>query len=98
MEQAARFEKYDGRAKAWKPASRPKMSPSSSWRAPALAIPIVRGVLAAPSLRPDGSILEAAGYDAATGMYLIDPPPMPESRSGRPRAKASRRSRCSTTC
>ena len=31
-----------------------------------------------PTLRPDGSILSAPGYDAATRLLLIDPPAMPE--------------------
>ena len=40
--------------------------------------PALRGVLAAPSLRPDGSLLDRPGYDADTGMFLIEPPPMPD--------------------
>lgn len=32
--------------------------------------PPLTGVLEAPTLRPDGSVLDAAGYDAATGLYL----------------------------
>ena len=36
------------------------------------------GVLAAPSLRTDASVLDRPGYDADTGMYLIEPPPMPD--------------------
>lgn len=35
------------------------------WKLPALT-----GVIEAPTLRPDGSVLEAHGYDAATGLYL----------------------------
>ena len=31
---------------------------------------VLTGVLEAPSLRPDGSIIRAKGYDAATGYYL----------------------------
>ena len=29
-------------------------------------------------MRPDGSILRRPGFDPATGMYLIDPPAMPD--------------------
>lgn len=48
------------------------------WKAPALV-----GTIEAPTLRPDGSILETPGYDVATGL-LYDPgdtvfPPIPES-------------------
>ncbi|HZT72896.1 MAG TPA: hypothetical protein VE996_04525 [Terriglobales bacterium] len=36
-----------------------------AWRLPVLA-----GVIAAPIMRGDGTILRSAGYDAATGLYL----------------------------
>ena len=42
------------------------------WKFPKLA-----GVITTPTLRGDGSILSAPGYDAATGLLLVDPPPMP---------------------
>ena len=79
LDQAARFEKYDGRAKAWVHCKPPAdiaeliLARAGHWPFPAL-----RGVLAAPSLRPDGSLLDRPGYDADTGMYLIEPPPMPD--------------------
>jgi putative DNA primase/helicase len=44
-----------------------------NWR-----LPTVRGVLTTPTMRPDGSILTAAGYDAVTNYYLLDLPTMPE--------------------
>jgi putative DNA primase/helicase len=42
------------------------------WKFPSLA-----GVIGTPTLRPDGSLLINPGYDAATGLVLISPPPMP---------------------
>jgi putative DNA primase/helicase len=39
--------------------------------------PAVTGLINAPTLRPDGSLLQAEGYDKATGLLLINPPPMP---------------------
>jgi len=33
-------------------------------------VPVLRGVTEAPALRPDGSILQRTGYDAATGLYF----------------------------
>lgn len=33
-------------------------------------LPALEGILRVPSLRPDGSVIEAPGYDAATGYYL----------------------------
>jgi putative DNA primase/helicase len=35
------------------------------------------GVITMPTLRPDGSILSEPGYDRATGLLLVAPPPMP---------------------
>lgn len=40
--------------------------------------PIIAGIITTPTLRPDGSILSQPGYDPATKLLLIDPPPMPE--------------------
>jgi len=47
-----------------------------SWKAPVLA-----GIISAPLLREDGSVLDKSGYDAATGLYLVldaDSPRIPE--------------------
>ena len=34
-------------------------------------LPVLRGVITAPTLRPDGSILDKPGYDAATELLLV---------------------------
>ncbi len=52
-------------------------------RAGRLRLPVLAGVIGAPTLRPDGSILDQPGYDAATGL-LFDPqgavfPKVPQS-------------------
>jgi putative DNA primase/helicase len=39
--------------------------------------PPLTGVIGTPTMRPDGSILDAVGYDDATGLVLISPPKMP---------------------
>ena len=39
--------------------------------------PVVAGVISAPTLRPDGTILETSGYDPVTRLILVEPPPMP---------------------
>ena len=78
LEQAARFERYDGRAKSWVHCKPPNdiaeliLARAGHWPFAAL-----KGVLAAPSLRPDGSLIDRPGYDEATRMYVIEPPPMP---------------------
>lgn len=38
---------------------------------------IISGVIATPTMRPDGSILSREGYDPATALYLLAPPVMP---------------------
>jgi putative DNA primase/helicase len=40
--------------------------------------PPITGVISTPTLRPDGTVLSAVGYDEATGFVLLSPPPMPE--------------------
>lgn len=39
--------------------------------------PEIAGLINAPTLRPDGSLLRVEGYDDATGMLLMNSPPMP---------------------
>src|SRR5262249_50857343 len=39
--------------------------------------PVISGVITTPTLRPDGTILDEAGYDEATRLLLIEPSPMP---------------------
>jgi putative DNA primase/helicase len=40
--------------------------------------PEIVATLTTPTLRPDGTILFTEGYDPATRLYLIAPPPMPD--------------------
>jgi putative DNA primase/helicase len=40
-------------------------------------LPRVVGVITCPTLRPDGSLLAAPGYDPATRLLVVSPPPMP---------------------
>jgi hypothetical protein len=37
----------------------------------------ILGVIACPTMRPDGSLLVKQGYDPATRLLLVEPPPMP---------------------
>jgi hypothetical protein len=69
------FYKYDGRNPhdPWKRCDCPDriarnyLARIGHWR-----VPVLTGVIEAPTLRSDGSILESVGYDAATGL-LFDP-------------------------
>ncbi len=82
LTRTAQWEKWDGRAMGYVRSDCPQrvaetyMARDGQWRLPVLA-----GVINAPTLRPDGSLLDAPGYDAATGL-LLDPggavfPPLP---------------------
>ena len=53
--------------------------------------PTVTGVISTPTMRPDGSLLLQQGYDEATGLLLVEPPPMPEmpDQPTRPDAEAA---------
>lgn len=69
---AARWERYDARAQAWVRINPPAnvaatiLSRIGEWRFPSIA-----GVITTPTLRPDGSVLTAPGYDAATRLYHV---------------------------
>lgn len=68
----ARFEKWDGRKKAHIPAECPAslaahyLQKLKGWNLPEL-----KGIVEAPTLRPDGSVLQEPGFDEATGVLYI---------------------------
>jgi putative DNA primase/helicase len=68
----ARWERFDGRIKDWVRIDPPDkvaatiLSRIGEWRFPAIA-----GVITAPTLRADGTLLTAPGYDAATRLYHV---------------------------
>jgi putative DNA primase/helicase len=53
--------------------------------------PQIVGIITAPTLRPDGSLLDSPGYDPATRLYLAGPPILPpiSERPSREEAMAS---------
>ena len=71
--------KFDGRSKKWRDihppvdAAQVLLKRFGDWDFPEIA-----GIITTPTLRPDGTILQAAGYDPATQLLLIDPPAMPD--------------------
>ena len=46
-------------------------------RAGGWKFPAVVGITSTPTMRPDGTILSAPGYDPETGLLLFEPPEMP---------------------
>jgi putative DNA primase/helicase len=86
LTRAARFLKYDARAKAYVPVNAPDevadalLSRGGKWKLPVLA-----GITKTPFLRRDGTLCETPGYDAASGV-LFKPggesfPPVPQQPS-----------------
>ena len=77
----ARWEKYDQRQRAWRHALPSDKALEGFLARGQWPFPELSGLLTAPTLRPDGSVLDTPGYDAATGLYY-DPqgvtfPPLP---------------------
>jgi hypothetical protein len=79
---AANFKRHDARSGEWLRINPPEqvamayLERVGQWR-----LPVLTAVASAPTLRPDGSVLDTPGYDAATGI-LYDPggvefPPVP---------------------
>lgn len=80
LARAAEWQRFDGRARKMRPVDPPSsvaaalMACVGEWRTPTLT-----GLVAAPTLRPDGSLLAAPGYDSASGLYgAFDPGDFPE--------------------
>lgn len=70
---AAHWERFDMRAGEWIPTdcsqrlAETYLAREGQWR-----LPVLTGIINAPTLRDDGSILDQPGYDAQTGL-LFDP-------------------------
>jgi putative DNA primase/helicase len=89
--------KYDGRSKEWVPVNAPSdvavtlLSLRGEWK-----FKPVTGAIAAPTLRPDGSLLDRTGYDETTGLYLLNSvelPPISEKPTKAEAATALKRIR-----
>lgn len=69
---AATWEKYDARTEDWVRTDPPQrhtavLFDSTSYH----HLPVLNGLTRQPYLRPDGSLMTAAGYDATTGMFGV---------------------------
>lgn len=93
LTRAARWEKWDGRDKEWRRINAPdKVAEHYLARAGHWKLPRLLGAIAAPTLRPDGMLLQDPGYDADTATWY-DPcgvafPRIPE-RPNRRQASAA---------
>jgi hypothetical protein len=79
----ARWERFDMRAKQWVATDPPSAVPATVLaRVGEWGFGVVAGIITTPTMRPDGSLLTAPGYDPATRLLLIEPPtmlPIPEA-------------------
>ena len=77
LSRVAKFEKYNGRAQKMVAADPPHdvaktiLARDGVWKFRRL-----RGIITSPTLRPDGSFVALPGYDVATVLLLVEPPPM----------------------
>ena len=69
--QAARWQKYDKRIGDWEDALPPAWAIETLLARGSWSFPLLESVVTAPTLRPDGSLLEVPGYDQDTGLYLV---------------------------
>jgi hypothetical protein len=73
MTRSASWERFDGRMQEWVAMDCTiRIADTYLAREGLWKLPVLTGIVHCPTLRPDGSILDRPGYDAATGM-LFDP-------------------------
>ena len=71
LERVVAWQHWDSKIEDYKRCNMPHeialrlLSRAGMWQ-----FPMLNGVVTAPTLRPDGSLIIAAGYDAATGLFL----------------------------
>jgi hypothetical protein len=68
--QGAIWQKYDVRSGTSHKAMPPMWVIDTLYARPGWNFPYLEGIVCSPTLRPDGSILSAPGYDQDTGLYL----------------------------
>jgi putative DNA primase/helicase len=74
----AHWERFDERRQEWVRTMAPlNVAQTLLARDGVWSFPKVVGVIACPTMRPDGSLLVKQGYDKATRLILIEPPTMP---------------------
>lgn len=83
--EGADWQKYDKRGKRWEPALPPPWVIETLCARPSWPFLPLEGIVCAPTLRPDGSILDIPGYDVSTGLYYdhngTQFPPIPDTPS-----------------
>ena len=67
---AAHWHKWDKGKKEWQAVLPPRLFVPTVLGRPFSPFPALEGIIHSPTLRPDGSLLDTPGYDAATGLYF----------------------------
>jgi hypothetical protein len=86
----SRWVKFDMRSRSWVDIHPPAdvalilLGRFGDWTFPHIA-----GIISTPTMRPNGTILAAEGYDPATRFLLVDPPAMPTIPEAPTRADAA---------
>jgi hypothetical protein len=99
LSRAARFTKFDARKQDTVQAHPPEtvakilLARQGDW-----SLPQIAGVITAPTLRPDGSLLVTPGYDSVTRLLLVDPPHMPPIPDTPSKAQAETRLKSWEAC
>lgn len=69
---AATWERFDGRTEDWVRADPPARHTTVLFDSTSYPhLPVLNGLARQPYLRPDGSLMTAAGYDTATGLFGV---------------------------
>lgn len=69
---AATWERFDGRAEDWVRTDPPARHAAVLFDSTSYPhLPVLNGLARQPYLRPDGSLMKAAGYDTSTGMFGV---------------------------
>jgi len=72
LSSVATWERFDGRSEDWVRADPPARHASVLFDATSYPhLPVLNGLARQPYLRPDGSLMTSAGYDASTGMFGV---------------------------
>lgn len=67
--------KFDGRASAWRETDIPRSLADALLARGTWQFPELLGVIEAPTIRPDGVVVDSRGYDDESGLYLAGEPP-----------------------
>jgi hypothetical protein len=71
LSSAAEVQRFDKRREEYVPTKPPDwIAKTLQSRKGNLRFPVLRGIINAPTLRADGSLLDAPGYDARTGLFF----------------------------